>query len=201
MRVFHEQSDRHMNYWINTVLMRVPAGLFSRACASSNQPIFPWRSLTEIPSSMVAIDFRIHFIPSNFKIAAWSNDSDACTHGPSRQDLLAWLQTIEKVLKSGTFSASPQRRISADWETRKGITSTHFSYVAMHFANADHRVLIGPCLGVFVLARVGKLTEKSIAYYLFIFLETYPPSFFVTSVVVNCPLSSCPRLKLLPITR
>lgn len=105
------------------------------------------------------------------------------------------------MLKFGTFSASPQRRISADWETRKGITSTHFSYVAMHFANADHRVFIGPCLGMFVLARVGKLTEKLIAYYLVIFLETYPPSFFVTSLVENYLLPSCPRLKLLSIIR
>lgn len=31
--------------------------------------------------------------------------------------------------------------------------------------------------GLFVMARVGKLTEKLIAYYLVIFLETYPPSF------------------------
>lgn len=44
-----------MMYWINTVLMRVPAGLFSRACAPGAQPTFPWRSLIEIRRSTVAI--------------------------------------------------------------------------------------------------------------------------------------------------
>lgn len=56
----------------------------------------------------------------------------------------------------------------------------------MHLADADHRLLIGPLPRVFLLARVGKLTENLIAHYLIYLLKDVYSVF-----VVFCATSLC----------